>query len=196
LEETREELARLLALYRDGRLDEPEVVEAIERLELGGRRGRASLSPSSLVDTLDGFRAAEASGAETLARWAELSDDPALVGGLRTAAAREARHAALLEERVRELGGKPRAIIPTWLAAYNDGITDPEATDDERLAALVERMPDVDAAIAPLVDVIDSIDDDALTEEMLRAMCDDEVATLRWAHEAYAMRRDTDRRFD
>ena len=183
---SREELTRLLALYREERISEQQLLERIESLdggELQPQQDRAA------VDLLDAYRAAEASGAETLAAWARLSNDPALVGGLRTAAARESKHAALLEQRVRELGGSPMATIPDWLVRYNARITDPEASDLDRLAAIVEQFPDVDRAAAPLLEAIDTVIGDELTRELLRTICADELSTVKWAHEAYRARK-------
>ncbi|TFH23614.1 MAG: hypothetical protein E4H03_05765 [Myxococcales bacterium] len=194
-----DELSRLLEKFRTGQLNEQQLLESIALLD-----GKASASAaartavnckddrrcsSRVVDRLDVYRAAEQSGADALEIWADLSDDAALVGGLRTAAAREARHAALLEQRLRELGGIPRAQIPDSIACYNDALTDPDATDLQRLELLVERFPDVDAAVVPLMEFVDSIEDDELTRELLKAICVDELATLRWAHEAFDARK-------
>ncbi|MEE8310695.1 MAG: hypothetical protein V3R77_00465 [Candidatus Binatia bacterium] len=192
-----EELTRLLEKFRAGELSEQQLLESIALLdgaasaaeqaavisEEGRRRS------SRVVDRLDSYRAAEQSGADTLETWADLSDDAALVGGLRTAAAREAKHAALLEQRLAELGGIARAEIPDSIACYNDALTDPDATDLQRLELLVERFPDVDAAVVPLMEFVDSIEDDELTRELLKSICVDELATLRWAHEAFRARK-------
>ena len=193
------EVTRLLERYRRGELDDEALLERLARLE---SREDADSGPNSdthedadtaaartpLAARLDEYRAAEASGAATLETWAGLSSDPALVGGLRTAAAREAKHASLLERRVRELGGSSSARIPRWLADFNARITDPAATDLERLRLIVERFPDVDSASQRVLEMADAIVGDELTRELLRAICVDELATLEWAHEAYCVR--------
>jgi hypothetical protein len=188
----KEELKKLLALYRKGIISEEILVEEIREID----QERAAAHPDAfdtepeeqlaLVDTLDAYRAAEESGAQTLLTWARLSTDPALVGGLRTAAAREAKHALLLEQRLRELGAEPKALIPDWLDAFNARITALGATDLDRLRLIVQRFPDIEEAVAPMFDLIELIArTDPLTSELLRTICVDEVSTLEWAHDAY-----------
>jgi bacterioferritin (cytochrome b1) len=185
----REDMKRLLALYRDGRVTEEELLARfaphddtrVDRDDEPRRR--------ELAELLDGYRAAEASGAETIAAWAEASPDPRLAGALRVVAAREAAHAAVLERRVRELGHEPCARIPSWLERYNEALLAENACDEERLTAVVGRFPDIQAALAPLRERIDSLDDDPLTRELLRAIAEDEEATLRWMHTALAERK-------
>jgi len=190
-----QELTRLLGLYRKGHISEEVLLaQMAEVAEASGGATTAGEAPvrdersATLLLTLDAYRAAEASGARTIAAWAELTDDAALAGGLRTVAAREAAHAALLERRIRELGGIPRAEVPEWLGSYNAAIASPLASDEERLAAVVGQFPDIDAALVPLQQTIESINDDDLTRELLRTICADELATLEWAHEMYAER--------
>jgi hypothetical protein len=194
-----DELTRLLEKFRAGELSDQQLLENIAALDganLPSEPDHATSQPEDerrrgarIVDRLDTYRAAEQSGADTLETWADLSDDAALVGGLRTAAAREAKHAVLLEQRLRELGGTPRAEIPESIARYNAALTDPDATDLQRLELLTERFPDVEAAVVPLMEFVDSIEDDELTRELLKAICVDELATLRWAHEAFRARK-------
>ncbi len=197
------ELSRLLALFRKGHISESVLLSQMREIENGsaddggddGGEAQAvddtrPVGAMSLASLLDDYRVAEASGAKALRAWAELSRDPVLVGGLRTIAAREAVHASLLEERVRELGGTPSAETPVWMSEYNASITDPDASDLDRLASLVAQFPAVDEAVAPLQRAIDSIDDDDLTRELLQTICQDEVATLEWIHAAFSRYRD------
>jgi hypothetical protein len=203
----REQLDRLLKLYRHGRITEEILLDQIEEVvedcaadvdevsdgasqtDAGdpAAAGRAD-SLIAMVALLDQFRAAERSGAETLSRWAGLTSDPGLVGGLRVVAARENTHALLLEERIRELGEAPTAEIPSWLAGFNRALASHDATDLERLGALVAQFSDVRRAVKPLEDAILLADDDELTREVLRAILDDEVATIEWFRAAYATR--------
>ena len=193
-------LEDLLEQHRLGNLSDDELVSRIKALEARPTDSLDSADQThsdaeddrrhaDLIARLDAYRAAERSGARTLGAWADLSDDAALVGGLRTAAAREDKHATLLEQRLVELGGNPAAEIPDSIARYNAAITDPGATDIERLGLLIGRFPDIDEAIAPLTEFIESIEGDELTQELLRSICVDELATLRWAHDAYLSRR-------
>ena len=196
-------LEALLEQHRLGDLSDDELIARIKTLEerpADSLHSQDQTQPDAeseqrrakLIARLDAYRAAERSGALTLGAWADLSDDAALVGGLRTAAAREDKHAALLEQRLVELGGNPTAEVPDSIARYNAAIVDAGATDIERLGLLIGRFPDIDEAIAPLTQFIDSIEDDELTQELLRSICVDELATLRWAHDAYLSRRRDD----
>jgi len=194
VESVREETKRLLALYRKGLISEDDLVD---QLEDARRLAEPAADPQSsaarahakvIVAVLDGYRAAEESGAETLRRWAELCRDAALAGGLRTIAAREALHAELLAQRVRELGSEPKAAVPSWLLDYNASLIDPRASDAQRLQAIVSQFPDIETALAPLEKTIEALSEDPLTREMLRTIGQDERASLEWLHSAYATR--------
>lgn len=202
MSEEREELRRLLALYRKGHISEEVFLEQMAELNGAAEFARSAddeedtpvreePAKPTLVQLLDGYRAAEASGAQTLEAWAGLTSDSKLAGGLRTMSAREAAHAFLLEVRIRELGGEPVASVPAWLAGYNKALLDPEADDRDRLAAVVAQFPDTDTALEPLERLIDSIEGDDLTCELLATIGDDERATLRWFHAAFDARRES-----
>jgi rubrerythrin len=191
---SRDETKRLLVLYRKGLISEEDLVDQLEEIRSATApdKGPADLlahgGERQIVAVLDGYRAAEESGAETLRRWAEISRDAALSGGLRTIAAREALHAQLLAQRVRELGAEPTAAVPGWLSDYNATLLDPRASDSDRLASILRQFPDIEAALAPLERTIDSLEADPLTREMLRTIGQDERASLEWLHSAYATR--------
>jgi hypothetical protein len=196
-ESSREEIRKLLALFRRGAISEEDLLLQLD--DWNGPTSRAPPRPladedterarrRSLIAVLDQYRVAEESGAETLRAWSNLSGDPALTGGLRTIAAREAYHAELLGRRVQELGGEPSATIPDWLSEYNARMVDPRVTDVDRLEAIVGQFPDIEAALAPLEETIASIDGDPLTRELLRTIEQDERASLEWFHSAYATR--------
>ena len=182
----RQEISWLLAAFREGRISEDAVISRLQPLvppSASSAEGTVDLRVS-----LDQFRAAEVSGAETLRRWALVAADPVLVGGLRVAAARESQHASLLEQRLRELGGEPSAEIPSWLRELNSRIADPAARDTDRLSAIVEYLPDSDRGAMPVHELVESACDD-LTAELLRNICADDLITTRWLHEAYRARR-------
>ena len=191
---TRDEVRKLLSLFRKGLIAEDDLVNQLEDIHEAAAQGSADAGAAvpdrakAVLGLLDGYRVAEASGAATLRKWSDLSTDAGLAGGLRTIAAREAFHAELLDRRVRELGGEPHAKVPAWLVDYNDAITDPGATDDERLGAIVTQFPDIDAALAPLEKTIESLENDPLTRELLRTIGQDERASLEWFHSTYATR--------
>jgi len=192
------DLKSLLDAFRDGTVSEEAVLEQIGggRIEAAGgtdsrdeaarrRTSGSGVEEAALLAQLDACRAAEASGSTTMESWADLSSDPVLAGGLRTAAAREATHALLLERRIRELDGQLEAELPDWLARFNAAILDPKARDVDRLGAIVAEFPDPEKALEPLNALIEAASGDPLTHELLSTIRDDERVTLRWMHASY-----------
>jgi hypothetical protein len=194
---TREQLDRLLTLYRKGAISEESLLDQLEQVAdesdaaadpPPNKESSNGSAARDLALLLDEFRAAEASGAETLSRWAEQSDDPELVGGLRVLAAREYGHAVLLEHRLRELGQEPRAEIPAWLAGFNKALVADGSTDVERLGALVSQFSDDDRAAERIDQAIQIAGDDGLTREVLVAIKAEELASIDWLRDAYRRR--------
>jgi hypothetical protein len=178
-----------LTLFREGKIGEEELLSRLVPEEEHSSEGPGRGSHRArIAELLDAYRAAEQSGAETLRAWAESSADVELKGALRVIAGREAAHAELLAQRVRELGREPSAAIPGWLARYNETLLDERRSDSERIGSIVARFPDVGAATAGLRAVIEQITEDALTRELLRTIADEEELTLRWFHDAHARR--------
>jgi hypothetical protein len=144
-------------------------------------RGDAAEESASLVHFLDALRAAEAAAAEVLAAWIAVCAPAGLRGGLRAIAARETVHAALLTERLRELGGSPQVAVPaavraTALATF--GARD--VGDDAKVARLLSRYPEDADAVQPIADVADHLHGDLETRELLRLVAAGEGATVRW----------------
>ena len=130
---------------------------------------------------LDDFRAAESFGATVLAEWVDVARDPVVRGGLRAVCAREQRHSELLAERLLELGGQCSADLSRGLKeAARGALAAREVSDLEKLQTLVARYADVDTAVRPIRNVIRQIEDDLETKALLRAILDEEIATLRW----------------
>src|SRR5437899_6489754 len=105
-----------------------------------------------VIGLLDAFRAAERAGAEAVGRWIGACGDPRLRGGLRVIRARDARHAALAEARLRALGGVPGARPTRELSALCGVVADPGVSDRSKLAMLVRRLPEPDET--PLVALV------------------------------------------
>ena len=198
--DSKEQIGVLVERFRKGEIGEESLVEQLGSLNDGAQddvsaadetvdETAATPDPPDLMAKLDAYRAAEASGAETVAVWADLTDDENLAGGLRVIAAREAAHAELLEKRLGELGGPVDAVIPEWLSKYNAAILNPTASDTDRLGAIVAQFPDPEVAVDHVRAFAVALSDDALTCELLLSICDDELATLNWIHDAYAARR-------
>jgi hypothetical protein len=148
--------------------------------------------PADALRFLDAFRAAEAASAEVVRAWRTACTLPGLRGGLETIAEREETHAALLGERLHELGAIAHARVdPVVLATARDRFGSPEVSDEEKLATVVARYADDAAATAPLDAIADTLGDDRETREMLRLAAAGEAATFAWLrsyHRAIAER--------
>ena len=131
-----------------------------------------------VIGLLDTFQAAERAGAEAVGRWIEACRDPRLRGGLKVIRARDVRHAALAEARLRALGGVPGARPSRELAALCGVVADPGVSDRSKLAVLLGRLPG--AAEEPLVELVREVEGDAETRALLETIVDDERASLRW----------------
>jgi hypothetical protein len=106
---------------------------------------------------------------------------PGLRGGLDTIAEREATHAALLQERLTELGGAMRvAVDPIAVADAIERFGAPAESDERKLVAVAGRYPDDAVATTPVTRVLDALEDDAETQEMLRLIAAGEAATFAW----------------
>lgn len=136
---------------------------------------------ASLLGFLDALRAAEAAGAEVVGAWRVVCGLAGLRGGLETIAEREATHAVLLAERIRELGGVARARVEDGVvAAARERFGSPEASDEEKLGTLVGRYVDDASVTDPFIAALDACEGDAETREMLRLIAFGEAATFAW----------------
>src|SRR5216110_4024887 len=128
------------------------------RLPLGSERAR-------VIGLLDDFQAAERAGAEAVGRWIVACADARLRGGLRVIRARDRRHAALAEARLRALGGVPAARPSRELAALCGVVADPGVSDRSKLAMLVGRLPGPEDG--PLLAIVREVEGDAETQALL-----------------------------
>lgn len=163
------------------------ICERIEALERSLSRERGP-SRAEVIRFLDRYRAGEALGEASTAAWAQVSDTACLRGGLRTIAMREGIHARLLEERIKELGGTPEAEVPEKIyqrTMAQAGGT--EKADAVKVKEFVARFPDCDAALKPIHDFADRLEDDPETASLLRTIAQDERATLEFLTEACAL---------
>jgi len=143
---------------------------------------------SSLVlRFLDALRAAEAAGAAVVDAWVAVCPLPSLRGGLRTIAEREAGHAALLEERLRELGGTCDAAVPEAMrAAAVARFGSSEVPDEEKLGLVLARYPEEGTVRRPIAHVLELLDPDLETRELLRLVAEGEGATGAWLRAYHA----------
>src|SRR5579875_3315568 len=131
-----------------------------------------------VVALLDELQAAERAGAAALEQWIRSCREPALRGGLRVVAARDA---ALAEERLRRLGATPSAEVSRALATLCGLLAAADVSDRSKLAVLLARFPG--EVYDPFAEVVRSIEDDGETRALLETIGDDERASLRWLRE-------------
>jgi len=140
-----------------------------------------------VIRFLDDLRAAEAASAEVLAAWVRVCTLDGLRGGLRVIAEREAVHAELLAERLGEMGARPSAQLAEPVrAAALERFGSALLSDERKLATLLARYPDDGSATRPIAEVLERLDQDLETREILRLVADGEAATLAWLRAYYA----------
>lgn len=136
-----------------------------------------------LIRFLDDFRAAETFGGVVLSSWLDVARDRELRGGLRVVCEREAMHGRLLGNRLAEIGGRPEKSLPeTGREASRARFGSREVSDGEKIREIVRRLKDVESAVAPIREVIDQIEEDRETRNLLASILEDEAATVRWFH--------------
>ncbi len=183
------EVRQLLKAYRKGLISDELFAEQMKDLN-GARRyaynGTSHATESEMVmHLLDEFRCGENFASEYLNRWIAVSDQECVKGGLRTVQQRETFHAQLLEARLRELGGVPQCTVPVErrekeLQFYASA----EKKDLEKLQSIAARIKDPAQVLKPITDVIDQIQDDQQSKELLRTLIDDEMSSVKWLLQA------------
>jgi len=154
-----------------------EVAAIRQRIEaLDGVNG--AMKTSEIIAFLDQYRAAEALAAAGFGAWVAQCDTPCLRGGLRMVQLREAAHARLFEERIKELGGSPQAELPQETEDFLLGVLgDGKQTDAQKLRTFMSRAGDP-KVIEQLEAQAARMDHDQETQSLLRAVIEDERASL------------------
>jgi len=140
-----------------------------------------------VIRFLDDLRAAEAAAAEVLGAWIAVCRLDGLRGGLRAIAEREAAHAELLAERLREMGAPCSATLDEGVrseALSRFGAAG--VPDEDKLAAVLLRYPDDASASRPIAAIVEQLDNDLETREILRLVADGELATVAWLRAYHA----------
>ncbi|HJO24577.1 MAG: hypothetical protein QF890_10025 [Myxococcota bacterium] len=146
--------------------------------------GNAPMSTPEIIEFLDGYRVAEATAAAGFGAWIATSDTECLRGGLRMVQLREAAHAKLFEERIKELGGSPKAEASEELETFLIGtLGDPDKSDAEKLQTFVAQAGDP-KVIEQLEGFAARMDADQETQFLLRAAIQDERTSVEFLHQA------------
>jgi hypothetical protein len=191
------EAKQLLKAYRKGLISDELFEAQIKELKRGGQNGHAQYTYNGqpvgseremIMQLLDEFRCRENFAAEFFGRWVDVSDQECARGGLRVVQQREAYHARVLEDRLRELGGIPQCTVSAErrekdLALY----ASKEKTDAEKLLALTAGLTDPARTLQYITSVIDQIQEDQQSKELLRSLVQDEMSSVAWLKEACAL---------
>ncbi len=196
------ELRQLLKAYRKGLISDEIFEDQMREIQLGDGGPAASAPPPAparvyrvrdktfaseremLVHFLDEFRAGEAFGGVIFSLWTEVAQDPAIRGGLRAVCEREAMHGRVLAARLGEIGAQPTATLPeSFRESARARLGSPHVADADKVADFLKQIPDAEAAVAPIREVLSQIEDDLETCALLSAILEDELATIRWFQE-------------
>ena len=180
------EVRQLLKAYRKGLITDALFEEQMG--ELGNGAGGYVFNGKSydseremLVAFLDEYRCAENYAADYFNSWSEVSDEACVKGGLLAIQQREAFHGQLLEARLRELGGSPQCSVPTEQREKDMALyASTDKNDAEKLMHVTSQFPDLAKALSFITDVIDQIQDDQQSKELLRSMVQDEMSSGNW----------------
>lgn len=191
------EVKQLLKAYRKGLISDELFEAEILEMTKAGQNGRGQYTYNGksvgsesemIMQLLDEFRCRENFAAEYLNRWIEVSDQECARGGLRVVQQREAYHARVLEDRLRELGGIPQCRVSPErrekdLAFYASA----NKTDAQKLLELNALITEPAKNLKYITDVIDQIQEDQQSKELLRSLVQDEMSSITWLKEACAL---------
>jgi Mn-containing catalase len=182
------EARQLLKAYRKGLISDDLFEEQMHELQTGTDSQGYTYNGTSyetekelVLAVLDEFRCAEDFAAEYLNRWVEISDQECVKGGLRVVQHREAYHAQILEDRLRELGGSPQCTVPAERREKElPFFASTDSNDIEKLQSIASQLKDPAESLKPLTDAIDQIQDDQHSKELLGSLIDDEMSSVKW----------------
>jgi ferritin-like protein len=183
------EARQLLKAYRKGLISDDLFEAQMREIQNGGKfvfNGKSHASEREmLIALLDEYRCAENFASEYLNCWNEVSDQECVKGGLRVIQQREAYHARLLENRLRELGGAPQCTVSTEQRAKEMAMyASKDKSDSEKLQYVASQINDVPKVLKFITDVIDQVQEDQQTKELLRSLVQDEMSSAQWLLEA------------
>ncbi len=187
------ETRQLLKAYRKGLITDELFEAQMRELQAGTGKymavGKSHASEKEMiVALLDEYRCAENFASEYLGSWNEVSNEQCVKGGLRVIQRREAYHAKLLEDRLRELGGAPQCTVPTEQRSKEMAVyTSKDKSDAQKLQYVADQITDLPKALSFITDVIDQIQEDQQSKELLRSLVQDEMSSAQWLLEAHQL---------
>jgi hypothetical protein len=184
------EVRQLLKAYRKGLISDELFEAQMRELQTGEGKyvfnGKSYASEREMLrHFLDEYRCAENFASEYLKCWNEVSDQECVKGGLRVIQQREAYHAQVLEARLRELGGVPQCTVPAQqrekeMALY----ASKDKKDADKLQYVAQQIQDLPKVLKFITDVVDQIQEDQQSKELLRSLVQDEMSSGQWLLEA------------
>lgn len=188
------EARQLLKAYRKGLISDELFEAQMREVRNGSANGTGkyiyggkshATEREMIMHLLDEYRCAENFASEYLGCWNEVSDQECVKGGLRVIQRREAYHAQLLEERLRELGGTPQCTVAAEQRTKEMGIyASKDKNDCEKLEYVADQIQDLPKVLSFITDVIDQIQEDQQSKELLRSLVQDEMSSAQWLLEA------------
>jgi bacterioferritin (cytochrome b1) len=188
------EARQLLKAYRKGLISDELFEAQMREVGNGSQNGNGQYKYNGkshtteremIMHLLDEYRCAENFASEYLGCWNEVSDTECVKGGLRVIQRREAYHAKLLEDRLRELGGSPQCTVPTEQRTKEMGVyASKDKSDGEKLLHVADQIQDLPKVLSFITDVIDQIQEDQQSKELLRSLVQDEESSAKWLMEA------------
>ena len=191
------EFRQLLRAYRAGIISEKTFEAEMAEIEHNGSANGASggfrafgktykSEREAIVSFLDRGHAAEANGALTFGNWAKICTTACIRSGLRMIAEREAYHARIFENRLRELGGEARAEASAASVKIREFASDPKMTDNAKLLEFDAVLSNPEELIRPIFEFADQIKEDMETKEALKLFAEDELSSAKWLKYACA----------
>jgi hypothetical protein len=139
----------------------------------------------AIVSLIDKIQVAEACAGVALSNWARNCKIPALRGGLRIIAEREAFHGRVFTQLIHDLGGEARAELDPFSRESEACLADPHLTDLEKLTNLVERNGDPQTLIRPVLEFAETLTDQD-SKEALKLYYADEISSGNWLRDICA----------
>jgi hypothetical protein len=185
------EFRQLLRAYRAGLITE-ETFEA-EMLTLDNSNGNVGESEGfqafgktyrserdAVVSFLDKVQAAESNAGVAFGDWAKVCTTDCIRSGIKMIAERESYHGRIFSQRIRELGGEPRATVSEESKQFAACAADAAMSDCDKLMRVASAISNPEAVIQPIIDFANLITEDQETKEALRLFAEDELSSTRW----------------
>jgi hypothetical protein len=185
------EFKQLLRAYRAGIISEGAFEAEMTALESGHAGGNGSRGFSALGKTypsereavaamLDRFRAGEANGETAFNAWSKQVNTDCIRSGIRMICEREAYHARIFEQRMRDLGIECQAQVNDASRKITETLSDQSVTDKQKLLYISGLAPDPEAFFKPVLEFVDNIKDDLETKELFKLYVQDELSSAKW----------------